>query len=72
MEVGGYLTRWARIAASIALESKPYVNESVRKVGLELLGKLKKCAKLIYCTSEELQFYILSSNPESGGRTGGG
>ena len=41
-EVGGHLTRCARIAASIALNDESLVSHSVTYVGIELLWQLKR------------------------------
>ena len=40
-QVGGYLTRCARIAASIALNDESSVTQSLTNVGIELLWQLK-------------------------------
>ena len=48
-EVAGYLTRLARIAASITLNDKSWITQSVTRVGVELLGlswlKIDKCLR---------------------------
>ena len=41
MEVGGYLTRSVRIAASIALNDESSVSQSLTNVGIEMLSQLK-------------------------------
>ena len=47
-QVGGYLTRCARDAASIALNYESSVSQSVTCAGIELLSQLKKSPKCTY------------------------